>query len=185
MLNNDLNELIRKYERYKRERFWARLLLLLIFIGGLFYLFNYFKSTNVITDTQTNKSIETSDKNSSKDDSNSSENNQSTGDNLIKNLSDEQKRDLKRLMLVDKKKHSYESSIDIAKYYLSIEQYKEAIMWSIKASKLNNKSVKPWIVYAKSKQALGKEAMAIKALQIYLGQHTSDEARELLSELKK
>ena len=75
---------------------------------------------------------------------------------------------------------SFESAQGLASFYFKKKRFEKSIFWSKKASKLDAKEALPWLVYAKSKYALGKKEEAIKSLELYLDYFSSDEIRQLL-----
>jgi hypothetical protein len=94
-----------------------------------------------------------------------------------------ERKNLYSLLTKDKEQNSYQSAIDIAKFYFDEKNYKQAVTWSVKASKKDPKQSLPWIIYAKSKAHLGKTKVAKKALSIYLKHTESKEVRDLLDTL--
>jgi len=94
-----------------------------------------------------------------------------------------ERKNLYSLLTKDKEQNSYQSAIDIAKFYFDEKNYKQAVIWSVKASKKDPKQSQPWIIYAKSKAHLGKTKVAKKALSIYLKHTESKEVRDLLDTL--
>jgi predicted Zn-dependent protease len=94
-----------------------------------------------------------------------------------------ERKNLYNLLTKDKEQNSYQSAIDVAKFYFDEKNYKQAVTWSVKASKKDPKQSQPWIIYAKSKAYLGKTKVAKKALSIYLKHTESKEVRELLNTL--
>ena len=77
-----------------------------------------------------------------------------------------------------------ESAISISEYYYNKNDYKKSLKWAIEASKIDAKASKPWVMYARAKAKSGDTKIAIKALQTYLSEYYSDEASNLLDELK-
>jgi predicted Zn-dependent protease len=94
-----------------------------------------------------------------------------------------ERKNLYSLLTKDKEQNSYQSAIDIAKFYFNEKNYKQAVTWSVKASKKDPRESDPWIIYAKSKAHLGKTDVAKKALKIYLKHTESKEVRDLLDTL--
>ena len=74
----------------------------------------------------------------------------------------------------------FKSAQSLASLYFKKKRFAKSIYWSKKASKLNAKEPLAWLVYAKSKYALGKKEEAIKSLELYLDYFSSDEIRKLL-----
>jgi len=75
----------------------------------------------------------------------------------------------------------FESANSLAILYFKSEQYERSIFWSKKASKLNAQDESSWMIYAKSKNKLGKKEEAIKSLELYLDYFSSDKIRKLLN----
>jgi len=95
-----------------------------------------------------------------------------------------ERKSLFTLLSKDKKEDSYQSAINVAKFYFEEKNYDKAVTWSVKASKKDPKQSKPWIIYAKSKASLGKTKVAKKALSLYLKHTNSPEVQNLLDKLK-
>ena len=95
-----------------------------------------------------------------------------------------ERKNLYNLLTDDKKQNSYQSAINIAKFYFEEKNHQQAVIWAVKASKKDPKESLPWIIYAKSKASLGKTKVATKALSIYLKHTESKEVRDLLNTLK-
>lgn len=198
MLNNDFKVLVEKYNRYKKQKKKSRnrkiLLLILLTIIG-YYLstmlsFDFQKEReskqndnvtieqNATIDTQSdNQEVNASEKAITQDD------NQPKVNELRLQVTTKEK-SLEQLTANQAKSKSYSSTISLANYHYSKKEYESAIKWAIEASKLNKSKERPWIVYAKSKIALGKEEIAKKALELYLKKNQSKEAQALLDTLK-
>jgi ABC-type Na+ efflux pump permease subunit len=196
MLNNDFQVLVGKYKRYKKQQKNRRMLKFLLLIPILllaYLLFDALKTTtsNVHT-TQSNQTKESlAQPNEQKieqkkeSDLNQSEINHSTNENINQHRLQvtTQASSLEQLTKNQEKYKNYSSTIALANYHFSKKEYKEAVKWSIAASKKNNSKVRPWIVYAKSKLADGKVDIAKKALELYLKKYKSKEAQDLLDKL--
>lgn len=78
----------------------------------------------------------------------------------------------------------YDNAISLAKLYLQNREYKKAISWAKKSSRLKPEQASPWLVYAQAKDASGAKEDAIKALENYMSYFSSKEVYELLSKLK-
>ena len=74
----------------------------------------------------------------------------------------------------------FESSIALARLYFKKQNFEKSIYWSKKASKLSSSKDTAWLIYAKSKRAIGKKNDAIEALQLYLEYFSSNEVKKLL-----
>ncbi len=75
---------------------------------------------------------------------------------------------------------NYENAYALAQFYFEQKAYYEAIAWTKKANKLNPNSDVTWLIYAKSKFALGEVEVAIDALERILEYIKSKELQELL-----
>jgi len=74
----------------------------------------------------------------------------------------------------------FESAIGLASLYYEDNKFEKSVYWSKKASKLSSGDESAWLIYAKSKKALGKTDDAIKALHLYLEYFSSNEIERLL-----
>jgi tetratricopeptide (TPR) repeat protein len=74
----------------------------------------------------------------------------------------------------------FDSAMGLANLYFEKRNFEKSIYWSKKASKLSSGDESAWIIYAKSKDSLGKTDDAIKALQLYLEYFSSDSIEKLL-----
>ncbi len=79
----------------------------------------------------------------------------------------------------------YTIALKLSNYYLLNKDYKKAIFWAKNASRLDSTKAKPWIIYAKSKHALGEKKEAIDSLQTFLNYFYSKEANALLQKYLK
>lgn len=79
-------------------------------------------------------------------------------------------------------KEDFESAIGLARLYFEDKKFVKSIYWSRKASNLNPKNESSWIIFSKSKQALGESEDAIKALQVYLEHFSSQSIENLLKQ---
>jgi len=206
MLNNDFNVLVQKHTRYKiqKRKSRNRRILLLIMIGALAYYIstlNFSQPAKIIPDDE-NKTVEVVEKTSTVS---TQELIDKTPLEKEKNITKVEKpkkvekkvskpkrsglkvttneKSLEQLLENQAQSKSYSSTIALANYHYSKKEYQETIKWAIEASKKNKSKVRPWIVYAKSKKALGKEDIAKKALTLFLKRHQSQEAQELLDSL--
>lgn len=80
---------------------------------------------------------------------------------------------------------SFESALDLARLYFAKKTYEKAIYWSKVASRARPNADEPWVIYARSKNKLGKKDEAIKALENFLGFYSSKSALEVLRDLKE
>ena len=82
------------------------------------------------------------------------------------------------------KSHSFPLAIKIAQQFLSKKSYKRSLKWALIANEIDTKSEKSWILFAKSKVALGQKKDAINALSEYLKNHKSSNVKTLLDDIK-
>jgi tetratricopeptide (TPR) repeat protein len=206
MLNNDFKVLVQKHERYKltKRKSRNRKILFFIILAAIgYYLFtrdfsqkssqefNSSKIATTIPKTEINETKKVVSKPAQKQhESNSTkttkkEKNQTKQPkvNQLRLQVTTKKDSLNQLLENQEKYKNYSSTIAIANYHYSKKAYKEAIKWAIEANKKNKSKARPWIIYAKSKKALGNEKSAKKALTHYLKRYPSQEVQELLNSL--
>ncbi len=63
---------------------------------------------------------------------------------------------------------SYEKAMNLAARYYKNKDYEKSIFWSLKANDIDRKNSSSWILFAKAKQALGKDKEAKQALDTYV-----------------
>ncbi|EDO9297134.1 transformation system protein [Campylobacter coli] len=63
---------------------------------------------------------------------------------------------------------SYKKAINLAMRYYENKDYEKSIFWSLKANDIDRKNSSSWVLFAKAKQALGKEEEAKQALDTYM-----------------
>jgi tetratricopeptide (TPR) repeat protein len=185
MLNNSFEELVRRYKKLQRVKKIKKISFLLLALFGIFLLFKIFQKPEQkldivdqnITEINQTKIKEIEQNLTTKlDESNSSDD--SIGKFGLKVTT--QKSSKQQLLENHRKTHSYSSTMALANYFYSKKRYEDAIKWAVSASKINNLKEEPWIVYAKSKSALGEKDKAKKALEIFLKSNDSKKIRELL-----
>ena len=74
----------------------------------------------------------------------------------------------------------FESAIALATIYFNTKQFNKAIIWSKKASNLSSKIDSSWLIFAKSKKAIGKTKEAVDSLELYLKYFNSRKIKKLL-----
>ncbi len=194
MLNNDIHSLIRQYKKYKKQRRFDSIgrmiawILLPIVVVATFLTFQNSDTKERVEDIKpkvqetppiTEKKIENT--NEQIVENQVQEEEKKPKEEEKKSVKDE---NLQRLLSYYTKRKSYSSTISIASYYYSYREYENAIKWAIRASKINKNKDQPWIIYAKSKSALGNDIIAKKALETYLKFNESTEAEILLKTLE-
>jgi hypothetical protein len=208
MLNNDFRELIKKYRRYesaKKNKNIIISIIALLTLGIIIWNFVDFKSKPNISKIETNDQttrviVEKSHK------IQTPKKRKLTKEELKTEIKEELKKELnvkneekkinkfrlqvttkksskQQLLEFHRKKNSYSSAIALASYFYSKREYEDAIKWAILASKKNKFKEKPWLIYAKSKNAIGEVDKAKKALNLYLKKNESKSARNLLDSL--
>ncbi len=71
----------------------------------------------------------------------------------------------------------------IAKAYYRAGNYKESEIWALKANNLDKNSEESWLLFAKSKNALGKKREALKILIAYYNKTKSPDAKLLIEKI--
>ncbi len=71
----------------------------------------------------------------------------------------------------------------IGEAYYRAGNYKESEMWALKANNLDKNSEKSWLLFAKSKNALGKREEALKVLIAYYNRTKSPRAKRLIEKI--
>jgi len=72
----------------------------------------------------------------------------------------------------------------IAKAYYRIGDYKNSEAWSLKANSLDKKLDDSWLLFAKSKDKLGKHEEAIKVLLAYYNKNKSVKIKNLIDKMR-
>jgi tetratricopeptide (TPR) repeat protein len=75
-------------------------------------------------------------------------------------------------------------AMKIAHECFAKHDYKNAADWAMKANEIESKNEESWILFARSLNRLGKKSDAIKALEGYLRQNDSSNARDWLNKIK-
>ncbi|HEH4450554.1 TPA: transformation system protein [Campylobacter coli] len=63
---------------------------------------------------------------------------------------------------------SYQKAMSLATQYYENKDYEKSIFWSLKANDIDRKNSDSWVLFAKAKQALGKDEEAKQALDTYV-----------------
>jgi len=181
MLNNRLEDLIYKYKSYRIKKIIKSIIgiFLFIFISSAFY--SLYKKTLDYKEKKhkTNNIIEHKTKYTNKK------------PKIIKvskkvHLNEEKilnKNSLKILLILERKKPSYQTAIDLANYYYKNKDYNLSSKWAKIATNRSPNKENGWLIYAKSKIKLNQKGMAKKALKIYLLKYHSREISNLLNSL--
>jgi len=185
MLNNRLEDLIYTYRSYKMKLLMKRLLLT-IMLGvvstALYFLYDRY---TLIKKQDLSKNNSTKPKHIIKIEK------KVIKPNIIKVKTplkiDEEKiltnNSLQTLLLIENKQPTFESAIDLAKYYFKQDKYTNSSKWAVIASNREPSKEEPWLIYAKSKIKLNQKGMAKKALKIYLLKYHSQKVTNLLNSL--
>jgi len=72
----------------------------------------------------------------------------------------------------------------IAKAYYSAGNYKQSEEWSLKANSLNSNLDESWLIFAKSKDKMGKRREALKILIAYYNKSKSSKVKALINKMK-
>ncbi len=97
----------------------------------------------------------------------------------VKSLKDEES-----LLKENQANESFETTLNLSKYYFKKSKYEKAILWSKKANRYKSSSFEPWLIYAKAKIKQNKKDEAIKAVETFLSYFDSDDARKFLQKIK-
>jgi len=183
MLNNRLEDLIYKYKTYRIKVFIKQVIA--IFVAsivalGLYSLYKKATKYNTKKEKIVEKNIKViTDTNKTKKPTiiKVAKKTQLNEDKLLK------KNSLKTFMILEKKKPTYKTAMDLSRFYYQNKDYKKAAKWAVVASNREPKHDEAWLIYAKSKIKLGQKGMAKKALKIYLLKYRSREVSNLLNSL--
>lgn len=63
---------------------------------------------------------------------------------------------------------SYQKAMNLATQHYENKDYEKSIFWSLKANDIDRKNSDSWVLFAKAKQALGKDEEAKQALDTYV-----------------
>ena len=78
-----------------------------------------------------------------------------------------------------------QDSLEIAKYYYKIKDYKKAENWAVNTNNLDGDIEESWLIFAKSRAKQGFRTDAIKVLQTFYDETNSQKAKSLLDKLRK
>jgi len=115
-------------------------------------------------------------------------NNNSKSDILIPKSSTEEINKREEIAnLEDKFKESQDpnDSLEVAKYYYKIKNYKKAETWAVNTNNLDGDIEESWLIFAKARAKQGKRVDAIKVLQTFYDETNSPKAKKLLDKLRK
>ena len=90
------------------------------------------------------------------------------------------------MSIMKEKFHKYRNPRDallIAKAYYRAGNYKNSEIWALKANELDKNSEESWLLFAKSKDALGKRKEALKILIAYYNRTKSPNAKLLIEKI--
>ena len=190
MLNNRLEDLIYKYKSYRIKKFIKNLTIISIFIIFILGFYSLYLKTTKIKKKVIIKKENTIKSNDEKNITNSIEKNITKKPKIIKvkklNIDEDKilnQHSLDTLMILEKKKPTYQTALDLANYYFKNKNYQKASKWATVATNREPKNDKAWIVYAKSKIKLNQKGIAKKALKIYLLKYRSREISTLLNSI--
>ncbi len=202
MLNNDFDILVKKYNQYeqgKKKKRNRRIVFFIMIVALASYIMTRYLSTPSKQDdsnttkatlpTLKNKDInktvqEQTQKESQKESNESKPKHSDSNTHTIGLKATTEGETLSQLLAHQAHSQSYSSTIALANYFYSQKEYEKTIKWAIEASKKNKSKVRPWILYAKCKNAQGKKEIAKKALSLFLKRHQSNEVQELLHTLQ-
>jgi len=98
---------------------------------------------------------------------------------IVKSLENEDS-----LLKKNQENENFDTTLNLAKYYLEKSKFEKAIFWSKKANHYKPSSFKPWLIYAKAKIKQNKKDEAIKAVKTFLSYFNSDLAEKFLQNIK-
>lgn len=75
-------------------------------------------------------------------------------------------------------------AILIAKAYYNAGNYKQSEAWSLKANNLNSNLDESWLIFAKSKDKMGKRREALKILVAYYNKSKSSKVKALINKMR-
>jgi len=75
-------------------------------------------------------------------------------------------------------------SLEVAKFYYKIGNYKKAESWAVNTNNLDGDIEESWLIFAKSRAKQGFRTDAIKVLQSYYDETKSNKAKILLKKLR-
>ncbi len=207
MLNNNFKQLVRKYERYRGSKIkkivFSVLALIALLVFGFYAVYNSKKIVQTFKEPPVEKAVQKKiqiekqqeediaptrvEVETPKDEKLPNEvYKRNTKDISNKNkfkLEVKERKNLYKLLTDDKELESYQSAVEVAKFYYEEKNHDRTITWSVKASKRDPRQSLPWILYAKSKVSQGKVEVAKKALTIYLKHTEAKEVRDLYNSL--
>lgn len=82
----------------------------------------------------------------------------------------------------------YNTAIEVARFYFDAKDYDNSIRWALNASNVDSRGKQKsesWIIYAKSLYLSGKQEQAIAALNRYISSTNSQDAIDVLNNMKK
>ena len=189
MLNNRLEDLIVLYRSYKIKKIintiFTFIFIVLLILSGVFIYKTLLKVTSKkvkIIEKNTTKMV-TIDKNITKPKPKIIPKPKKP---LLPKIDEEKvlkKNTLKALMLIEREKPTYQSSLDLAKYYFKHKHYEKSSKWAVISSNREAKNEESWLLYAKAKIKLHQKGIAKKSLKIYLLKYNSQKVRNLLNSL--
>ncbi len=78
-----------------------------------------------------------------------------------------------------------QDSLEIARYYYKIKDYKKAENWAVNTNNLDGDIEESWLIFAKSRAKQGFRTDAIKVLQTFYDETNSQKAKSLLDKLRR
>jgi hypothetical protein len=78
-----------------------------------------------------------------------------------------------------------QDSLEIAKYYYKIKDYKQAENWAVNTNNLDGDIEESWLIFAKARAKQGFRTDAIKVLQTFYDETNSQKAKVLLDKLRR
>jgi len=91
---------------------------------------------------------------------------------------------ISQLQSIFAKRRSYGLALQIARRYMDVGKYREALRWAKEANHIDRKKEEAWILYAKALKALGQPKEAKQILRVFLQYQNSPTVQKLLKEWK-
>jgi len=78
-----------------------------------------------------------------------------------------------------------QDSLEIAKYYYQLKEYKKAENWAVNTNNIDGDIEDSWIIFAKARAKQGFRTDAIKVLQSFYDETNSQKAKILLDKIRR
>jgi len=78
-----------------------------------------------------------------------------------------------------------DDALFLARYYYEKKAYSKALKWALETNKIDSDIEESWLIFAKAKAQLGQRIEAIRVLQAYYDRSGSEQAKSLLSQIRR